>query len=91
MEQVIDTLKDWEIIFQDYYNKKESELRRKENTQDPFELQKLCNDVKWLFNLQPFIFMSCFPSTRLSIPTGTDSTLKVFEEDVISRIAFLHT
>lgn len=38
MGQVIDTLKDREIIFQDYYNKKESELRRKENTQDPFEL-----------------------------------------------------
>lgn len=29
MGQVIDTLKDWEIIFQDYYNKKESDYGEK--------------------------------------------------------------
>lgn len=38
MGQVTDTLKDTEIIFQDYYNKKGSELKRKYSTQDPFEL-----------------------------------------------------
>lgn len=45
MGEVIDTWKDWEIIFYDY-NDKMSELRRKYNTQDQYELQKLCNYVK---------------------------------------------
>lgn len=36
--EVIDTWKHWEIIFQDYWDKKESELRRQYDKQDPFEL-----------------------------------------------------
>lgn len=46
MGEVIDTWKDWEIIFYDYNDKKMSELRRKYNTQDQYGLQKLCNYVK---------------------------------------------
>lgn len=64
MGEVIDTWKDWEIIFYDYNDKKMSELRRKYNTQDQYELQKLCNYVKQLTD--SFSYHIFFPSTTHS-------------------------
>lgn len=74
MGEVIDTWKDWEIIFHDYYDKKMSELRRKYNTQDQYELQKLCNYMKQLTD--GFSCNIFFPSTTHSTLICTYGPLK---------------